>query len=196
MEQSINTVAWNLYQELGPENGLAYLKKMHFTKIVDADVTPATAIGGFTIGATPAEMTAGYAALANNGMYREPTCIKRIENYEGEIIYESEQEGIQVYSPDTAHTMTDVLRGVITRGTGAGLGLYSGIPAAGKTGTTDDTKDGWFIGYTHYYTTGIWVGCNTPQEVEDLHGSTFPGEIWNEFMNNLHDGLEWRDLVE
>jgi len=192
VELSLNTVAWQLYDELGPAKGLSYLKKMHFSKIVDADDTLATSIGGFTDGVTPVEMTSGFATLENDGNYREPTCIKKIVDYEGNTVYQSDEEETSVYDTNSARMMTDVLTGVIENynGTGYGLSLDNNMPAAGKTGTTDDSKDGWFIGYTRYYTTGIWVGCDTPKEVSDLHGSTYPGEIWQSFMNEIHKGLE------
>lgn len=196
IERSLNTVAWQLYEELTPKVGLSYLKKMHFSQIVDADETLATSIGGFTNGVTPVEMAAGYCTLANDGLYREPTCIVRIVDYSGNTIYQSDRTETRVYTEEAARTMTDCLEDVIDKyaGTGYGLGLSNGMPAAGKTGTTDDSKDGWFVGYTHYYTTSVWVGCDTPEEIEDLHGATYPGEIWQQFMDDIHQDLDYENL--
>ncbi len=195
VEMSLNTVAWKLYDELGPATGLSYLKKMHFSQIVDADDTLATSIGGFTYGVTPVEMTSGFATLENHGIYREPTCITRIVDYLGNTVYQADEEETRVYQADAADTMTDVLKGVINNynGTGYGLALRN-MPSAGKTGTTDDSKDGWFIGYTSYYTTGVWVGCDQPEEIEGLHGSTYPGKIWHNFMNEIHEDLDRKEL--
>ena len=86
-KKSINTIAWKLYEELTPQVGLSYLENMHFSRLDAADYVPATALGGFTNGVSPLEMAAGYAALANDGMYREPTCIMRItDDTEGKCI--------------------------------------------------------------------------------------------------------------
>jgi len=74
------------------------------------------------------------------------------------------------------------------RGTGSGAAL-PGIPCAGKTGTTNDNKDGWFVGYTRYYTTSVWVGCDLPREVEGLGGGTYPAYIWEDYMTKIHHGL-------
>ncbi len=97
---------------------------------------------------------------------------------------------ISIYKKDAAHSMTDILTGVITRGTARGLGLDNGQPSAGKTGTTNDKKDGWFCGYTPYYTTAVWVGYDSPKTVDDLYGSTYPGRIWHDYMSELHKNLE------
>ena len=85
--------------------------------------------------------------------------------------------------------MTDVLKGVITNGTGKGLDLGD-MPCAGKTGTTNDQKDGWFVGYTRYYTTSVWVGYDMPKKLQGLMGNTYPGKIWQSFMSKAHEGLE------
>lgn len=84
--------------------------------------------------------------------------------------------------------VTDILTTAITEGTGRGLGV-TGMPSAGKTGTTNDNKDGWFAGYTRYYTTGVWVGYDMPAELPGLSGSTYPGAIWHTFMEQCHSGL-------
>ncbi len=191
VQRSLNTVAWQVYEDITPQYGLQHLKDMHFSKIVDADATLATALGGFTYGVKPVEMAAGFATIMNDGVYREPTCITRIENYKGETIYTSSQTGSQIYKKNAARMMVSVLQGVLEEGWGTGrsLKLAHGMPAAGKTGTTDEAKDGWFCGFTHYYTTSVWVGCDTPEAVRNLQGATYPGQIWKNFMNTIHEGL-------
>ena len=194
VEKSINTIAWKLYEELTPQVGLSYLENMHFSRLDAADYVPATALGGFTNGVSPLEMAAGYAALANDGVYREPTCIMRITGDDGADVYLAAQEGQEVYRQNAARMMTDVLKGVFTNGTGRGLGL-SDMPCAGKTGTTNDHKDGWLAGYTRYYTTSVWVGYDMPKEMDSLMGNTYPGKIWQTFMEQAHEGLEWLDFL-
>lgn len=185
--KSINTIAWKLYEELTPQVGLSYLENMHFSRLDAADYVPATALGGFTNGVSPLEMAAGYAALANDGMYREPTCIMRITDDTGAEVYLAAQEGQEVYRQNAARMMTDVLKGVFINGTGRGLGL-SDMPCAGKTGTTNDHKDGWLVGYTRYYTTSVWVGYDMPKEMDSLMGNTYPGKsgrhLWSRRMRD------------
>jgi membrane peptidoglycan carboxypeptidase len=189
VEQSKNTIAWKLLEELTPATGLSYLKEMNFSKLDERDEVPAVALGGFTYGMSAVEMASGYATIENDGVYRQPTCIRRIEDAEGSVLYENTDSGKQVYEQNAARMMTDILTGVMTRGTAKGLDLGD-MPSAGKTGTTNDHKDGWFCGFTRYYTTAIWVGYDSPQEMSDLSGATYPGHIWQSFMTTLHEGKE------
>ena len=187
VEKSVNTIAWKLYEELTPEVGLSYLEKMNFAKLDANDYRPATALGGFTNGVSALEMASGYAAIENDGNYRAPTCIVKILDADGNEIYAPAQTEEAVYKQNAARMMTDVLKGVITSGTAHGLGLGS-MPAAGKTGTSNDQKDGWFVGYTRYYTTSVWVGYDMPKKMDKLMGSTYPGTIWQKFMLKAHEG--------
>lgn len=193
VEQSKNTVAYKLFRELTPEVGLSYLLDMNFSSIETEDYTLSSALGGITTGASSLEMTAAYAALANEGVYRQPTCITMITDMQGNIVFMPEQEERQVYEPDAARRMTDILEGVLTRGTARGKGIPD-MPCAGKTGTTNDNIDGWFVGYSAYYTTGVWVGFDSPRGNSAVAGSTYPVNIWQSFMTRLHDGLPSRPL--
>ncbi len=194
VEQSKNTIAWSLLEELTPRVGLEYLKKMNFSKLDERDEVPAVALGGFTYGMSAVEMASGYATLENDGIYRVPSCIERIEAASGEVIYEASEQGTEVYEQNAARMMTDILTGVMTSGTAKGLDLGD-MPSAGKTGTTNDHKDGWFCGYTHYYTTAIWVGYDLPQELKELSGASYPGHIWQDFMKKIHEGKEPLDFL-
>ncbi len=189
VETSKNTVAWRLFEELTPKEGLAYLKAMGFSKISPEDERLPSALGGFTTGASALEMASGYAALENDGKYREPTCIERITDAQGNVILETAPEEKQVYKENAARMMTDMLVSVIAEGTGRGLAISS-MPCAGKTGTTNENKDGWFVGYTSYYTLSVWVGYDMPRELPGLSGSSYPGNIWHAFMEQAHQGLE------
>lgn len=193
VELSKNTVAWRLLEELTPEEGLSYLEKMNFAKLDENDKRPASALGGFTNGVSPLEMAAGYATIENDGYYREPTCILKITDAGGDTVLSTKQEETAVYRETAARMMTDVLTGVMTNGTGRGLAL-SNMPCAGKTGTTNDNKDGWFVGYTRYYTTSVWVGYDLPKKLDGLSGSTFPGSIWKTFMEKVHEDLQVQEF--
>ncbi len=194
VEKSRNTVAWELYRELTPSVGLQYLLDMGFARIAPDDYYLASSLGGFTYGCSPVEMASGYSALENDGMFREPTCIIKILDSEGEVIVSDDVEETEVYTASAANEMVDILQGVFTNGTGRGLGLPNDMACAGKTGTTNDKKDGWFCGFTPYYTTAVWIGYDQPREVADLYGATYPGRTWNEFMTELHEKLEKRQF--
>jgi membrane peptidoglycan carboxypeptidase len=189
VEKSKNTVAWQLFDELTPEVGLSYLHNMNFGRIVESDNVLAASLGGLTYGCSPLEMASGYATIENEGKYREPTCIIKILNASGKEIVSDKVVEKQIYKANAANTMTDILTGVLKRGTGVGLGISNGMPCAGKTGTTNDKKDGWFCGFTPYYTTAVWIGYDQPQTVYDLYGNTYPGRTWKEFMNLIHQNL-------
>ncbi len=195
IEQSSNVVAWKLFLELGIENGLQYLLDMDFSRIVDSDYVPAVSLGGFTYGVSAVEMASGFATLANDGIYQEPSCIVMITDAKGRVLVGEEREGKRIYATNAARMMTDVLEGVMTKGTGRKVQLTNAI-AAGKTGTATNRKDGWFVGYTAYYTTSVWVGCDYPKKVDDLAGNTYPGRIWQSYMDAIHEGLPLVEFAE
>lgn len=196
VEKSRNVVAWRLFEELTPAVGLSYILKMNFSKIVDNDYYPAASLGGLTNGVSTVEMASAYATLANNGTFRNPTCIVKITDSEGKTIVNANKIYTQkeIYKPEAASAMTDILEGVLIRGTAAGKGL-SNMACAGKTGTTSDKKDGWFCGYTPYYSTAVWVGYDTPRTLDNLYGSTYPLYIWHQFMEEQHSGMEYTSFV-
>lgn len=188
VERSLNSVAWQIYEQITPEVGLQYLKNMHFSALYAKDEVLATSIGGFTEGMSALEMASGFATIENDGVYRTPTCIVKIVDADENIVYKSEQIGTKIYGETAARMMTDVLQSAMDVGTGSTAKL-EGIPCAGKTGTTNENKDGWFVGYTRYYTTSVWVGYDLPKTVEGLQGATYPAQIWKTFMTAIHEGL-------
>ncbi len=192
--QSLNTVAWQLYEELTPTVGLQYLKNMNFSSIAEEDYVPATSLGGFTNGVSAVEMASAYAALENDGMYRAPTCVTSIVDSDENVVYTADVKEVSVYKKDAARTMTDILTTVMESGTGRRLKLKD-MPCAGKTGTTNDHKDGWFCGFTRYYTTCVWVGYDYPKVLSNLSGNTYPGQIWNSFMSAVHEDLKPLDFL-
>lgn len=195
VEISINTVPFQIALDYGADNLLEYLKEMEFSNIVDEDNHAGVSIGGFTYGVTPLEMAGAYSTFARNGLYIRPTSIVRIEDSFGDVIYEDNREFKRVYSEQAAFLMTDVLKGVVEKPHGTGYRYrLNNMTSAVKTGTTNDNKDGWFIGYTPYYTGVVWVGNDIPKSLSSLYGSKQPGQIWNEFMNKIHKGLEKRDF--
>ncbi len=194
VEVSKNTVAWKLFEELTPEVGLSYVTDMQFRNIVPSDYVPAASLGGLTYGVCTLEMAGAYCTLANDGLYRQPTCIVEISKSDGTVVVEQEREPVRIYEENATRMMTDILQGVMTNGTGVKLQLENSV-SAGKTGTTNDIKDGWFVGYTPYYTTAVWVGYDMPKALDNLAGNTYPGYIWQTFMDTLHENLPERDFI-
>lgn len=195
VEKSKNVIAWKLFEELTPKVGLNYTLNMNFAQIVDNDYYPAASLGGLTNGVSTVEMASAYAAIYNDGIFRAPTCIRKMTDSGGNTVV-SNVKGLpqkQVYEESAARAMTDILEGVLIRGTAAGKGL-SNMPSAGKTGTTNDKKDGWFCGFTPYYTTVVWIGYDSPRTVSDLYGSTYPLTAWRDYMEKIHSSLERKEF--
>lgn len=188
VERSKNGVAWYIYDDITPDVGMAYLTQMRFASVQAADYYPATSLGGFTTGMTTEEMAGAYAALSDRGQYREPTCIIKMINNQGEDIFE-DYESVQVYQESSAVLMTDILKGVVTKGTAASMGWSGNIEAAGKTGTTNGSRDGWFCGMTPYYTMTVWVGYDQQKTLSSLYGGTYPAKIWKNAMEKMVEGL-------
>ncbi len=197
VERSLNTVAWQVLETITPDYGLSYLEKLHFRNIsyIDND-NMALSLGGFTEGVRVVDMAKGYCTLANNGSYSDRTCIKKIERVSDGTIYKNNNQKTQVFSKDAAWMMTDVLKGVLNEpyATGKSLKLDGKQICAGKTGTTNSSKDVWFCGYTKYYTTVVWAGYDTPRAMPGASGASIPGVIWKNYMNKIHTGLEPLDF--
>lgn len=197
--RSLNTVAWQVLEMITPAYGLSFLDKMHFHNLSYVDNgNMALSLGGFTEGVRVVDMAKGYAALANNGEYSDRTCIRRMEHVSDGTVYKNTEETIQAYSQDAAWLMTDVLKGVFQEsyGTGRALKLDGGQICAGKTGTTNSSKDVWFCGYTSYYTAVVWAGYDTPRAMPGASGASVPGVIWKNFMNQIHQNKEPRDFEQ
>lgn len=194
---SSNTVAFNVLKDIGVSSGLNYLEKMRFSSLSDIDNNSLSlSIGGFTNGVKVYEMAGAYAALENNGAWRTPTCITEIDNtVTGEKV-KNKQKGIQVYEDSSAFMITDCLKDVFDNGgTGHGLAV-KGQECAGKTGTTNSMKDGWFCGYTPYYTLAVWVGNDDGSLLYHNYGATYAGPIWKEYMDKIHKGLRKISFVK
>ncbi len=190
VEWSKNGPVYWLASNLGISTGMKYLEDMEFSKITPDDYNMSSALGGMTYGATTVEMANAYSTLANHGTYRKADCLLSILNSDGEEIY-IPAEGKQVYSKSAADQMVDILKGVITRGTARKINWKSAstIEAIGKTGTTNDSRDGWFCGATPYYTIAVWVGTASNEPVDGLSGGNHPAQIWKNAMLVMTDGL-------
>ncbi len=190
VEQSKNGVAYSVFNDLTPVYGLSFLTAMKFDKIVPSDYTLSASLGGLTYGTTTVQMASGYSTLVNQGEYRDPSCLTSVIDAYGKELYE-EEEAETVYTPQASSQMLDILKGVLTVGTAKNIDWAgeSELAAAGKTGTTNASKDGWFCGVTPYYSVAVWIGYDTPKTLESLYGGSYPAAVWKDTMRYLTEGL-------
>lgn len=180
-EHSINTIPFQLVKQMGPKNMLHYLTEMNFSNIVVEDEHAGIGVGGFTYGATTLEMAGAYRTLAKEGVYTEPHIVQKIvDKKTGTIIVENIPTEKRIYSVESSKMMNDVLESTIRKQYRISIPKASYV--GGKTGTTNDSKDGWFAGFTPEYTTVVWVGADNSQAIQGLYGATYPKNIWKSFM--------------
>lgn len=194
LENSINTCAVKTYQQMGPEFPVSQLKKFGITTVVEDgsganDMNPAAlALGGMTKGISPLEMCAAYGTFPNEGIRTEPIAYTKITNSNDEIILEKTAETTEVLDEGVAFIMTDMLRTVVTHGIGSTAG-FSGQPVAGKTGTTTDNYDAWFVGFTPQYSCAVWIGNDI--NIELTQGSAAAARLWRTIMSQVCAGLPY-----
>lgn len=188
LAHSVNTIAVQLADRVGTKNIIANAKKMGITTLDAKDDNLAMALGGLTKGVTPLEMASAYGTFSNKGVHVKPTAIVKILDRNGNVLedastLEKEETKTRVMSEREAYEMTTMLEGVIDHGTGTAAAI--GRPAAGKTGTTDDNKDAWFVGYTPDIVTAVWIGDDTgSHSLGEIYGGTIPAEIWKDYMSS------------
>ncbi len=182
---SVNVVYAQLDLDVGSANVTETAEQMGIEAPLES--VPAEAIGGLSIGVTPLEMADAYATLANGGVHHDPTAISKVVFPNGKVDEPGASSGERVLTPGEAYEVTKLLEGVITQGTGAGY-TYMGCPSeAGKTGTSEEESDAWFVGYTPMYSTAVWVGHPQSREYTGYGGST-AGPIWRSYMESAQAG--------
>ena len=180
--QSINTVAVRLALKLGPENIVATAKRLGIASPLEAN--PSLALG--TSAVTPLEMATAYSAFANGGSGVVTHVVKRISLRDGTLLYERHGSGIgQVIDYQSMGSMNFMLRQVIERGTGHQARI-AGLDVAGKTGTTQDYRDAWFIGYSPQFICAVWVGNDDNSSMKRVTGGGLPSLIWRDIMLEAH----------
>ena len=198
IEISSNTVAVKTLQDLGVETSYNYLKdKFHISTLDSADKSLSPlGLGGLTHGVTVEEMTAAYAAFANDGQYIKPHTYTKVVDNKGKVLLENKSEKQYAVSKATAYIMTDLLTSVVKGSSGTGkLARLGDMPVAGKTGTTNDDKDKWFVGYTPYYVGTVWYGFDTPKSIRKAGvGTNVSAQIWKKVMEKVHADLEVKEF--
>lgn len=219
LAKSSNTVAVKVAELLGDSYEdcvdvmIDYLKNFGITSLADNKATtdskntdrrfPALTLGGLTYGISPLEIATAYGALANGGKYIEPTIFTSIESFDHQSIVDSNPEKKRVVDPQVAYVMTDMLKAVINEGTAKKAALPNGMPTAGKTGTTNSSKEAWFVGYTPYYVGATYIADDAG--VRDAEGkivktrnigggSTSSVLLWQKIMSKVHKNLDKKDF--
>ena len=196
---SMNIVAVRcLMETVSPQLGLEYAENFGISTMTSQDLGASQALGGLTKGTTNLELTAAYAAIANEGIYTKPVFFTKILDHDGRILINNEPETHRVLKDSTAFLLTDAMADSMETNRKYGSSINStsaranipGMSNAGKSGTTSKNNDIWFVGYTPYYTAGIWAGCDNNQKLTAQNGGTsFHKNIWRNIMTKVHEGL-------
>ncbi len=187
VEQSINITAVKLLESIGIDKSIAFMKGLGITSIEEDDYNlAALGLGGMTRGISPVEMAAAYGAFPNAGQYIGPICYSRVVDAEGNILLEKTVRTSQAMNKGVAFIMTDILRTTVSRGIAKGASI-EGQPVAGKTGTTTDNYDAWFVGFTPQYSAALWIGNDL--NVELSQGSNAATRLWSDIMGQICEGL-------
>jgi penicillin-binding protein 1A len=180
LEDSRNVPAIKMMDVLGPKNVLAYAKKFGFEEEFPPYLPIALGAGDATL----LEVTSAYTVFPNQGVRMKPYFVGKVQDREGNLLEENRSEPVDVIRADTAYVMTNLLRGVVVRGTAAAAGsLASEWPIAGKTGTVDDNTDAWFIGFDPDMTVGVWIGFDEKKSLGGAEQGSYAAlPMWMEFM--------------
>ncbi len=197
LEQSLNVPTVKLAHEVGVDKPLYYAQQMGISTLVLQGATNdrnlAMSLGGLTRGVTPLEIASAYGVFANNGVHVEPAAIIKVVDRNGKVLEQYTPHEKAVVNERSAYILTDMLRGVLTHGTGTAANI--GRPAAGKTGTTSDYKDAWFVGFTPDLVASVWIGYDTGDYLNGITGGGTPAKIWRSFMNKALAHTPARDFT-
>lgn len=195
IKNSMNIVAVKIMVETGIDLCYNYLLNFGFTTL-ENDNHAATALGGLTNGVTQLEVAAAYGTIANQGQYIKPCFYNRVLDHDGNVLLENTKETKQVLKSSTGYILTEMMTDTIKSGTGTKAKLGD-MPVAGKTGTTTDSKDLTFVGYTPYYVCSIWLGYDTyDSTVKNMSNLDQSQHIvlWQKIMSKIHENLEIKDF--
>ena len=191
LQYSLNTVSAQIVDKLGPETCYNFLReRLGVTSLVPDDASYAPmALGQLTNGITVREMAQAYSAFVNDGVFTYSRTYTRITDSNGNIVIDNTPKTIVAFRPNSAYVMTYMMQNAVESGTGSGA--YLGImPVAGKTGTSGENKDRWFVGCTPYYVAAVWTGYDIPETI-NVWGNP-AASIWRSVMYRIHTGLEYR----
>jgi penicillin-binding protein 1A len=185
---SDNIVAVKVMNELGPETVVAMAQQMGIHSPLEANLSTTLGASGVNL----LEMTSAFGVLANQGVRAEPYAIEKIVDDGGHEVYRQHPVKTDVLNRTTVDTMVKMMLAVVQRGTGQGANI--GRPVAGKTGTSDDYRDAWFIGFTPDVVTGVWVGNDNNTPMPGMTGGSLPAVIWRSYMRPYMAGKPTTDF--
>lgn len=189
---SVNIVAIKVFNDIGIDRGIEYAQKLGIKNLVLTgnrnDRQLSTALGGITKGVTPLELASAFGTLANEGTHVEPVAILKVIDKSGRTVLENKPEQWNAVSKQVAYIVTDMLCSVVKEGTGWRVKDFP-FPVAGKTGTTSDDKDVWWVGYTPHLVGVVWMGHDEPTTMRNVAGGYQPALIWKQIMSVAHQGL-------
>jgi penicillin-binding protein 1A len=189
LAQSINTVAVRVSERAGRRRVIDVARRLGITAKLQP--TPSLALGAIDVSVI--EMTAAYAVFANGGIGVWPYGIEAIHDTEGQLLYARSGSGPgRVASPEHISALTEMLVAVVESGTGRGARLAR--PAAGKTGTSQNYRDAWFVGFTSELVTGVWMGNDNGRPMKKVTGGRLPAQLWQAFMFDAHAGKPAKPL--
>lgn len=180
MIHSINTVTVRLAAQVGVQPIIRLVRRFGISRDLDPNLT--IALGASVM--TPLEMSGVYATLANGGFIARPYGIQQITNREGQVLYRRESDPERIIDPQVLHDMRGMMKGVVDQGTGHRAKLP--FNAYAKTGTSQENRDAWFMGFTDHLVAGVWLGNDDDSPMDAVGGSTLPAEIWKIIMMRLH----------
>ena len=184
--------------EVGPITVRDYAEKLGITTLVHggrySDSNLAMAIGGLTHGVTPIDMAGAYGVLANQGMKNTPTAIRKIVDRNNKTIYQYKVENKKVVNPKSVYLLVDMMKDVMARGTGGRARINR--PCAGKTGTTDNYTDAWFVGFTPDLSTAVWIGNDDNESLGYMTGGSYPAMVWKKYMDSALKNTPVNDFVK
>jgi penicillin-binding protein 1A len=190
LAHSVNTVTANLAQEVGLDAVVEAARRCGITSKLEANAS--LALG--TSEVTPLELTGAYGAIASGGIKVTPYMVTEVDGPNGKVLYKRKApEESRVVAEHVDRDLTAMMYGVMTEGTGRGAAIGS-HEAAGKTGTTQDYHDAWFVGFTTDYVTGVWVGNDDSSPMRGVTGGSLPADIWRQVMTAAEKGLPARPL--
>jgi penicillin-binding protein 4 len=178
---SYNTPAIRVLQQVGIDEAFSDLQPFKFKNVTNQDHVLAAAVGGFTTGVSPLELTSAYTVFSNKGIYLKPRAIVKVTNQAGEVLYKWDEQPVQVWNPSTIEKVRTLMKKTVSSGT-ARKAAGAGPEAGGKTGTTNDYHDFWFVGFNGPFTAGVWVGKDQPQSMEAINNQSPHLLIWRDIM--------------
>ena len=184
--QSLNVATVRVADDIGIDKVIRYARDMGISTLVlegeRNDVNLSTALGGITRGVTPLELTSAYCTFANKGIYAKGTPIVKVLDKDGNVLeeYPNPASSRRVLKEENAANLDSMLQGVVSHGTGTRANI--GGHVAGKTGTTSEYHDAWFVGYVPDLVVGVWIGTDDNQTMGTMTGGTLPADIWRIFM--------------